>query len=172
MQTKALAAADLKEFMERNGIRGKIHLLDVPTPTVELAAQALQVSPDAIVKSLLFLVDDLPVLVIARGTSLIDRSAVARVYGVGKKRVKLAPPEVVLTLTGYEVGAMPPFGHSQPLETLMDPAVLEQSPVYAGGGSENAMLEIEARSIPVFARAKVAEVQRRTQSEGREPSQS
>ena len=163
MQAKALNANDLENFMLDRGIDGKIHVLDVPTPTVELAAKAVNVDPDAIVKSILFLVDSDPVLVIARGTTTIDRKAVANLFGVGKKRVKLASPEIVLSVTGYEVGAMPPFGHTKPLPTLMDPPILEQETVYAGGGAENALLRINAHTIASAAGAQLVSVQQQPQ---------
>ncbi len=164
MQAKVLNSDDLENFMQERGIDGKIHILDVPTPTVELAAKAVNVDPDAIVKSILFLVDSVPVLVIACGTMTIDRSAVARMYGVGKKRVKLAPPDVVLSHTGYEVGAMPPFGHIQPIPTIMDPTILEQETVYAGGGAENALLRMEAHAIAEATGAQLVSVQRQSQA--------
>lgn len=169
MQPKVLNSVDLENFMQERGIDGKIHILDVPTPTVELAAKAVNVEPDAIVKSILFLVDSVPVLVIARGTTTIDRSAVAKTYGVGKKRVKLAPPDVVLSQTGYEVGAMPPFGHIKPIPTIMDPAILEQETVYAGGGAENALLRLNARAIAATTGAQLVSVQ--PQSQALDPDQ-
>jgi prolyl-tRNA editing enzyme YbaK/EbsC (Cys-tRNA(Pro) deacylase) len=62
---------------------------------------------------------------------------------VGRKKVKLATPETVVEVTGFLVGAMPPFGHRQPLHTVIDRRVLEKPIVYAGGGSDNALLRLE-----------------------------
>jgi prolyl-tRNA editing enzyme YbaK/EbsC (Cys-tRNA(Pro) deacylase) len=66
---------------------------------------------------------------------------------VGRKRVKLADAETVLNITGYPVGAMPPFGHRRPLPTLMDKRVLRQTEVYAGGGQIDALLRISPEAI-------------------------
>jgi hypothetical protein len=70
------------------------------TPTVHAAAAALGVQAAQIIKTLLFLVKDEPVLVIASGDTVVDRRPLAGRYGVGKKQVKLADPEAVMRVTG------------------------------------------------------------------------
>lgn len=133
--------------MQRHGIQGEIVHLSVPTLTVESAAQAVGCTPQCIVKSLLFLVDGQPVLAIACGLAPVSRAMLAGYYGVARKRVRLAPAEVVLQVSGYPVGTLPPFGHLQPLPTLIDPAVLKQPLLYAGGGAENALVRLAPQEL-------------------------
>jgi prolyl-tRNA editing enzyme YbaK/EbsC (Cys-tRNA(Pro) deacylase) len=158
MQKARLDAHNLQEYMLLHTIPGEIMHLDIPTPTVEAAAQAVCADPTQIIKSILFMVDENPVLVIACGKSTISRRAIADLYGVGKKRVKLAPPERVLELSGYEVGAMPPFGHRQLLTTLIDSRVLDLPEAYAGGGAENALLRLNPQEILRVTGAKVLDL--------------
>jgi prolyl-tRNA editing enzyme YbaK/EbsC (Cys-tRNA(Pro) deacylase) len=139
---------DLQHYLDEAGIVGKIVYLDVPTPTVEAAAQAVGTSPDRIIKSVLFLVNrETPVLAIANGTSHIDSRAIAGRFGVGRKRVKLADAPTVQHFTGYPAGAVPPFGHATQMDTLVDPAVLEHTRVYGGGGSGSALLHFDPRDL-------------------------
>jgi prolyl-tRNA editing enzyme YbaK/EbsC (Cys-tRNA(Pro) deacylase) len=147
MQTAKLGVHELAGYMNTHGIQGEILHLSVPTPTVEAAALAVNAMPEQIIKSILFMVDGQPVLAVACGKSSIERRAIADLYGVGKKRVKLATPEMVLEISGYEVGAMPPFGHRQLLTTLIDPRVLDSSESYAGGGAENALVHLNPQEI-------------------------
>jgi prolyl-tRNA editing enzyme YbaK/EbsC (Cys-tRNA(Pro) deacylase) len=147
MQRNRLGVLDLRAFMQSQRIQGEILNLDVATPTVESAAQAVGAKVEQIIKSILFVIDDQPVLAGACGISSINRRAIAELYQVGKKRVKLASPEKVLEISGYEVGAMPPFGHRQPLTTLIDPRVLELTDAYAGGGAENALIRLNPQEI-------------------------
>ena len=112
-----LKPSDLQDFMEQNKIDGEIVFLDEPTPTVEVAAKVVGTHPDQIVKSVLFTVRDDRVIAMACGTQLIERRAIAALYGVGRKQVKLANAEIVLETTGYPVGTVPPFGHPQPIRT-------------------------------------------------------
>jgi Cys-tRNA(Pro) deacylase len=138
---------DIEKYMQRSGIIGKVLHLSVPTPTVETAAQAIGTTVEKIVKSLVFLMDGEPILVISPGTRRVDRKRLARHYGIGRKRVKLANAETVLTLTGFEVGAVPPFGHKTTLSVVLDKTILQQPVVYAGGGTTEALLEISPTEI-------------------------
>jgi prolyl-tRNA editing enzyme YbaK/EbsC (Cys-tRNA(Pro) deacylase) len=158
MPANRMSVDELSVYMQAHGIKGEILHLGVPTPTVEAAAVAVNAMPEQIIKSILFLVDDQPVLAVACGKSAIHRRAIADLYGVGKKRVKLAPPEMVLAISGYEVGAMPPFGHRQPLTTLIDPRVLESPLAYAGGGAENALVRLNPQEILRVTGAKILDL--------------
>jgi len=153
-----LDVGELQSYMQDLSIRGEILKLDVPTPTVETAAQAVHARPEQIIKSILFLVDDQPVLAIACGLSNIGRRAIADLYGVGKKRVKLAPPDKVVEISGYEVGAMPPFGHRHPIITLMDRKVLDLHEAYAGGGAEDTLVRLDPHEILRVSGAKVLDL--------------
>jgi prolyl-tRNA editing enzyme YbaK/EbsC (Cys-tRNA(Pro) deacylase) len=153
-----LNAADLQTYMQEHGIQGEILRLDVLTPTVVSAAQALRVLPEQIVKSILFLVQGEPVLAVACGTLLVDQRTIAAHYSVGRKKVKLASPEVVLDISGFEVGAMPPFGHRRSLPTLLDPQVLQPNDVFAGGGDNNAMVRLSPQDILKVTHAEVLDL--------------
>jgi prolyl-tRNA editing enzyme YbaK/EbsC (Cys-tRNA(Pro) deacylase) len=134
--------ADLACFIATNAIAAEIVPVTVETPTVPAAAAALGVSTAQIIKSLLFLARDQPVLVIASGETMVDRGILAARFGVGKKQIKLADPETVLRLTGYPAGGVPPFGHPGPLLTLLDRAVLVWDAVYGGGGDDRTLLRV------------------------------
>jgi prolyl-tRNA editing enzyme YbaK/EbsC (Cys-tRNA(Pro) deacylase) len=149
-----LTPDDLQAFIETQNISAKMLIVDVPTPTVETAAQAVGTHPNQIVKSVLFLIEGEPVLAVAYGTAHIDRRGIAEHYGVGRKRVKLADSETVLQLTGYLIGGVPPFGHPRPISTLLDPGILEYDHVYAGGGSDNALICLTPHEILRVSRAK------------------
>jgi len=153
-----LTSSDLRNFLEAHAIAGQILFLEVPTLTVQAAAEAVGACPSQIVKSILFVVGEQPILAIACGTDRIERRAIAGLLGVGRKRVKLADADTVLRLAGYEVGAMPPFAHRRPIRTLLDQRVLGQSVVYAGGGAENALLRLSPSEILRITQATVLDL--------------
>ena len=142
-----LESSKLARWIEENAIQAELIKLSVHTPTVEDAAQAVRTSPSQIVKTLLFLINGEPVVAITCGTSRIDRRTIAAYFEVGRKRVKLADAEAVLEMTGYPVGAVPPFGLRQQIQTLIDPSVLEHPEVYAGGGAIDTLLRISPTEI-------------------------
>jgi prolyl-tRNA editing enzyme YbaK/EbsC (Cys-tRNA(Pro) deacylase) len=153
-----LTPYDLQKYLNANEVSAEIVFLDVPTPTVETAAQAVGASPQQIVKSILFFVAGQPVLAIACGTDYIDRHPIAALYGVGKKQVKLASPQEVLDVAGYEAGAMPPFAHLTPLSTLLDRRVVAQPLVFCGGGARNALMRLDPQDILRLTQARLMDL--------------
>ncbi|MGD2155303.1 MAG: EthD family reductase [Anaerolineales bacterium] len=154
-----LTPEDLQAYMQAHEIQGEILQMDAPTPTVTTAAQAVGASPEQIVKTLLFIVDDKEgVLAITCGTVTVDRRVIAGLYDVGRKKVSLASPEKVLEMTGYPVGTVPPFGLHQSLRALMDPRVLEHEQVYAGGGSKRTLVRTSPEDILRAAQAEIMDL--------------
>ena len=137
-----LTSTDLQRFIDDHQIEATILSMAEHTPTVPDAARALDVETDQIIKTLVFVVNDEPVLVINNGLARVDRRKVAARLNVGRKRVKFADAERALEITGFVVGSMPPFGHRQKLRTFIDPAVTEFDVIFGGGGEIDAMLRL------------------------------
>jgi prolyl-tRNA editing enzyme YbaK/EbsC (Cys-tRNA(Pro) deacylase) len=149
-----LTGQDLQQFINQNQIAAEILPMAEDTPTVPDAARALKVAEEQIIKSLVFLVDGQPTLVITNGTRKVDDRLIARHFGIGRKRVKMARPEQALEITGYVVGAMPPFGHNTRLPAILDPGVApppkgtyRHSEIFGGGGEINAMLRLTPEEL-------------------------
>ncbi len=153
-----LSPSDLAHFLRERGLRAELLALPVKTPTVEAATDAVGTSSEKIVKSVLFMVDDRPVLAITSGSRRIDRRRIAKNFGVGRKRVRLADENQVQTTTGYPVGAVPPFGHPEPLLTIIDPGILEHDVVYAGGGARDYLIRVETAEILRVTQGEVLEL--------------
>ncbi len=150
---------DLQTYLETHHISGEVIQLALPTPTVETAAEAIGCHTDQIIKTLLFMADERPVLVIASGPARIDRRTLARHFGINRRKMTLADADTVLDLTGYPVGAVPPLGHRQPLHTLIDPGVMAQTSVYGGGGSDTALVQLSPQDILAHTRAEIVPLQ-------------
>jgi prolyl-tRNA editing enzyme YbaK/EbsC (Cys-tRNA(Pro) deacylase) len=104
------------------------------------------------------MVDDQPVLAITSGVNRIDRRRIAKHFGVGRKRVRLADESQVQKSTGYPVGAVPPYGHPEPLLTLIDSGVLKHDVVYAGGGASDHLMRVETSEILQITQGEVLEL--------------
>lgn len=148
----ALTPADLQAYIVAHDIAATL-IPDVGhTPTVPAAAAVLGVEPDQIIKTLLFLIDtgeESPqaVVVIGHGVEPIDKATLARRFGVGRKKVRLADAPTVLALLGYPAGGVPPFGHRAALLTFVTgsvPALRTRYAglVYGGGGDDRTMLRL------------------------------
>jgi len=155
MTHSPLTVTDVQAFIDRHGIAARL-INDVGhTPTVPAAAAALGVEPDQIVKTLLFLLElrrspedtPQPVVVISNGESRVDKRLLAQRHGVGAKRVRLAPPEIVLDVLGYPAGGVPPFGHRHEVPVIVDASLVDlheryAGRIFAGGGDDRTMMEL------------------------------
>jgi prolyl-tRNA editing enzyme YbaK/EbsC (Cys-tRNA(Pro) deacylase) len=163
-----LGREELAAYLAAENIDATIMELDAPTPTVEAAATALGVHPAQIIKSLLFLIKQPdgalePLLVITNGTDRVDYPVLARFAGTSRRSIRIASADQVEALTGFEVGAVPPFGHRQPLPTLLDQSVLEQEVIYGGGGTSHALMRVTVAELRrVLAGAAIAVVTQST----------
>lgn len=140
-------SADLANFIRKNGIQAEIIQLPVQTPTVAAAADALGVRVDQIIKSVLFLAEGSPILVISNGLTRIHRQRLGKELGLSRRQVKMADKENVLAITGYPVGAVPPIGHKNPLPVLLDKGVLNEAEIYGGGGAIDALMRISTGEL-------------------------
>ena len=143
-------STDLARYIEQHEIEAEILHLQSETPTVAAAAAALGVQPEQIIKSVLFLADGRPVLVVANGLTRVHRKQLADALAMSRRRVKMADGQQVEAITGYPIGAVPPFGHPQRLDTLLDQGVLQEEVVFGGGGEINALMRV---TVPELQRA-------------------
>lgn len=153
-----LSSVDLQQFIDRHEIQATILILNQHTPTVRDAARALDVVPERIIKSLVFMVGDEPLLVINNGLARVDRRKLAASLGVSRKRVKFAEAGQALEITGFVIGSMPPFGHRQKLPTLVDRNVLDLDLIFGGGGGIDAMLRLTPSELLRTTDARVREL--------------
>lgn len=169
METQLRTPADLQRFLDEHAIRAEL-LPDIGhTPTVPAAAMALGVETAQIVKTLLFLVErpgegtPSPVVVISHGERRIDKTKVAERFGVGKKRVTLAPANVVAATLGYPAGGVPPFGHSITVPMIVDASIVKLTShsdrvIYAGGGDDRTMMRLTVEELLHVTAAEVLAV--------------
>ena len=123
------------------------------TPTAEDAARAVGCEPSDIVKSLVFLADGLPVVVMVPGDRRADAGKVAAAVGAGK--AKVASAEDVELATGFEPGGVAPFPLPRAVQhVLIDRTLLARSRVWVGAGSERHMAGLQPAELARLTRAR------------------
>ena len=148
----------LTRFIESHAIAAEILHLMEDTPTVPDAAAAVGVEPEQIIKSVLFFANGDPVLVITNGLARVAWKGLADYLGVSRKKLKLAKAPQVIAVTGYQVGAVPPFGHRDRLRTVVETAVFDQTYIYGGGGEIHALLKLTTAELRRVARPEIASI--------------
>ena len=134
------------------GLQLEMTTFERPTRTVGEAAQAVGCQPAQIVKSIVFVADGDPVVVVASGARKIDPEALCRVLDCAEARP--ASAEEVRAATGFSPGGVPPFSHGLPV--VMDQALLDEGRVWAAGGDGNTVFEVDAHKLADSIGATVA----------------
>ncbi|MET9492292.1 YbaK/EbsC family protein [Nocardia sp. NPDC006630] len=129
-------ASKVSDTLIARGHHGVILTQPQPTHTAADAAHALGVDIGAITKSLVFLLDDDPVLLLVSGAHQVDLDHTGqRLEGT----LTRAPAAMVRQVTGQPVGGVAPVGHPINLPTFIDTALARHSELWAAGGHPNTM---------------------------------
>jgi prolyl-tRNA editing enzyme YbaK/EbsC (Cys-tRNA(Pro) deacylase) len=134
------------------GLKVDVRRLDASTATAEDAAVAVGCDRAQIAKSLVFIADGDPVLVIASGSHRVDVDCLCDAIDCAECRQ--ATPDEVRAATGFPVGGVPPFGHGLPV--VLDESLLEHSAVWAAGGDGHSLFQVEPQRLADCVSATVA----------------
>ncbi len=137
---RAAAPDRVRAALARLGLSCEIREFPASTRTAEEAARAVGCSVAQIVKSLVFIADGRPILVLASGAHRVDVRKVARLAGAS--RVEKATAAETRAATGFAIGGVPPVGHAVPLPVSVDEALLAYPIVYAAAGTAHAVFAI------------------------------
>jgi Cys-tRNA(Pro) deacylase len=125
---------------------------------VEQAAAERGVVSQKLVKTLLILRPDRKhVIAIVRGDQRLSLKKLARVVGV--KKLEMAPESDVPRITGYQVGAVAPFGlRRKDVPIYADQHILEEPRVSTSAGRHDAGLELTSKDLIRATESHVADI--------------
>ncbi len=115
------------------------------TKTADDAARAIGCDVGQIVKSLVFMADDRPVMAFTSGSNLVDEAKLAEI--VGAVSVHRATPEEARTATGFAVGGTPPFGHPERLTCVVDNDLLAWAQIWAAAGTPDSVFPLSPADL-------------------------
>jgi prolyl-tRNA editing enzyme YbaK/EbsC (Cys-tRNA(Pro) deacylase) len=115
-----------------------VRTLDDSARTAAMAAAGLDVEVGQIVKSLVFLRDDEPVLVLCAGDRRVDAARLGLVP---------APADRVRAATGFSIGGVPPLGHDVELPTTIDESLRRFEVVWAAAGTPHDVFAVGTEEL-------------------------
>jgi Cys-tRNA(Pro) deacylase len=138
-------------FLRQGGAEGRVEEFEAGTPTAEDAARAVGCKLGQIVKSLVFDCEGTPVVVLVPGDRRADAAKIASAAGC--RRAKIAGPEQVRDVTGFEPGAVAPFPLPKVTKVLVDRQLLVHDRVWIGAGSPSHMATLSPADLVRLAKA-------------------
>lgn len=139
-----MAFSRAKEHLQKYGMDGRVLEFDVSSATVGEAAKAVGSSEGEIAKTLSFLVDENPILIVVAGDCKIDN---AKYKAYFHAKAKMIPFENVEELTGHAVGGVCPFGINEGVEVYLDESLKRFEIVYPACGSANSAVKLNIEEL-------------------------
>ena len=129
---------------EASGLDIEVQRYPDGTRTAADAAAAVGCKIDQIVKSLVFMADVRPILILCSGARRVDEEKLAEYIGT---EISIAGASEVRAATGYAIGGTPPLGHTVPLKTVVDPHLMEFEEIWAAAGTPDSVFPIQPKEL-------------------------
>jgi len=147
------SAKRVQKFLFAKGFSFKVKELPGSTRTAQEAADSIGCTVSQIAKSLVFRnkANGLPILVIASGSNRVDVMKIAKATGLKLGR---ADAKYVKERVGYAIGGVPPAGHKEPLETILDPDLKKHEVIWAAAGSPFAVFQLRPTDLEILTKGR------------------
>jgi prolyl-tRNA editing enzyme YbaK/EbsC (Cys-tRNA(Pro) deacylase) len=131
-------AERLRQRLAERGLDIEVVTLTDSARTAPEAAAAVGCEVGQIVKSLVFVSGEEPVMVLCAGDRRVDAD-----------RLGLTPAraDAARTATGFSIGGIPPLGHDTPLQTLVDRSLERFETVWCAAGTPHAVFEVSTAGL-------------------------
>ena len=145
-----MAIEQVKDFFKKFNMEEKIMEFDTSSATVELAAQALNVIPARIAKTLSFKKDNSCILIVTSGDVKIDNPKFKAAF---EMKAKMPSADEVLSLTGHAPGGVCPFAVSGNIPVYLDISLKRFDTVFPACGSSNSAIELTCDELFRYSEA-------------------
>jgi prolyl-tRNA editing enzyme YbaK/EbsC (Cys-tRNA(Pro) deacylase) len=160
------SALRIQAALDALGLCRTVIELPIEARTSQQAADAVGVGVGQIAKSLVFIVDGLPVMVVASGVNRVDERKLGRLAGGVVRR---ADADTVRRATGYAIGGVPPLGHDTTLPIWVDEDLLRHELLYAAAGVPDCVFPLTPDDLLRVTGGRVADVKESKSTKGEPP---
>lgn len=143
-----MAIEKTREYFKKWNMEDRILEFDVSSATVELAAEAVGCEPKMIGKTLSFIVDNKPILIVVAGDAKIDNPKYKAQFSAKAKMIKA---DDVLELIGYDVGGVCPFAINEGVTVYLDESLKRFEMIYPACGSSNSAIKLTIEELEKYS---------------------
>jgi prolyl-tRNA editing enzyme YbaK/EbsC (Cys-tRNA(Pro) deacylase) len=122
------------------GLDIEVRELSESTRTAQEAADAVGVEVGQIVKSLVFVDGEGPLLCLCAGDRRVNTTKLG-------PDVRQASGREVRDAAGFAIGGVPPLGHDEPIRTVIDASLRRFDTVWCAGGTPNAVFPVATDAL-------------------------
>ena len=141
----------VREYLKQYSLDDRVIEFTVSSATVELAAQALQVEPCRIAKTLSFMAGDRPIFLVAAGDRRIDNPKYKQAFGT---KARMMTAQELEDLTGLHFGGVCPFDLPEAVEVWLDESLKQYDVIYPAAGNEQSAVRLSPEELELASRAR------------------
>ena len=139
-----------ENYLEQKGFLDHVIRLEASTATVAEAADALGVKPGMIAKTMSFLQDDQPILILTEGTARVENRKYKDTFHI---KAKMIPFEEVEQWIGHAPGGVCPFGINDGVKVYLDESLRRFETVYPAAGDDHSAVKLTIPELEEVAGA-------------------
>ena len=143
-----MAIEKVREYFRQFGMEDRVREFDVSSATVELAAAALGCEPCRIAKTLSFMTEEGPVLIVAAGDAKIDNTKYKAQFHT---KAKMLTPDEAVELVGHAVGGVCPFAINDGVKVYLDESLRRFETVFPAAGSGSSAIELTLAELENYS---------------------
>ncbi|SHE61959.1 YbaK/EbsC family protein [Caloramator proteoclasticus] len=143
-----MAIERVREYFRKYNRDKDIMELDASSATVELAAQALDVEPARIAKSLALKNGERVIMIVTAGDAKIDNAKFKAEFGTKPKMLSI---EETFEYTGHQVGGVCPFALKNDIPVYLDISLKRFKTVFPACGSSNSAIELTCDELNYYS---------------------
>lgn len=139
-----------KKYLEEKGYADHVIELEKSSATVQLAAEALSVEPGMIAKTMSFLTEDGPILILTEGTAKIANRKYKDYF---HEKAKMIPFDEVEDYIGHAPGGVCPFGIKDGVKVYLDESLKKYDTVHPAAGDNHSAVKLTIEELEEVAGA-------------------
>ena len=143
-----MAIDKVREYFKQFGIEDRIMEFPVSSATVELAAVAVGTAPERIAKSMSFMLDDGPIVVVMAGDARVDNRKFKDTF---HKKAKMLTFEEAEELVGHAPGGVCSFAVNDGVKCYLDESLKRFETVFPACGSSNSAIEFTCEEMEKYS---------------------
>ena len=138
----------VRNYLKKWNLEDRVIVTEESSATVELAAKAVGTEPARIAKSMSFLVDGKPVMILLAGDVKTDNSKYKHTFHVKASMIR---PEQLPELIGHPMGGVCPFDLKEGVTVYLDESLKRFATVFPACGSSNSAIELTIAELEKYS---------------------
>lgn len=138
----------VKQYFKTAGLGDRVKVLEHSSATVEEAAIAVGCEAKQIAKTMSFLIDESPILIVVAGDVKVDNKKFKATF---QKKAKMIAFEQVESYIGHAPGGVCPFEVKPEVKTYLDVSLQRFDIVYPAAGDAHSAVKLSVAELEKYA---------------------